>query len=258
MATDQNENEWNIIQKRLEVCNVSSISDLFRKMMLYKIYLEYDCEELKKIRQSVISEKAHKINHDHILQKHRKEIAMKTLNTIQRLFKIGKVLSRIVYIFCIVGAVGCAAGMICLPFGDMEVFKIGGVTIHGLIGNDSEIDLNSLYAPLAGAMLICIGQAVAAKFSEKYFARELTAGTPFTLAGAKELFRLGIITICVPLGTQTLAEIVTAIITKLVKCGEAFDIGSIESVTLGVMFIVMSLLCRYGAEMQAQTSEDES
>lgn len=43
-----NEDEWNIIQKRLEKCNVSNMSDLFRQMMLYGIYLEYDHEELKK------------------------------------------------------------------------------------------------------------------------------------------------------------------------------------------------------------------
>lgn len=50
-----NEDEWNIIQKRLEVCKVSSMSELFRQMMLHGIYLEYDHEELKKIRQSIMS-----------------------------------------------------------------------------------------------------------------------------------------------------------------------------------------------------------
>lgn len=50
-----NGDEWNIIQKRLEVCKVSSMSELFRQMMLHGIYLEYDHEELKKIRQSVMS-----------------------------------------------------------------------------------------------------------------------------------------------------------------------------------------------------------
>ena len=50
-----NEDEWNIIQKQLEVCEISSMSELFRQMMLHGIYLEYDHEELKKIRQSVAS-----------------------------------------------------------------------------------------------------------------------------------------------------------------------------------------------------------
>ena len=50
-----NENEWKIIQKRVEKCNVSSMSELFRHMMINGIYLEYNHEELKKIRQSVMS-----------------------------------------------------------------------------------------------------------------------------------------------------------------------------------------------------------
>ncbi len=50
-----NEDEWSIIQKRLKICKVSSMSDLFRQMMIHGIYLEYDHEELKKIQRSVAS-----------------------------------------------------------------------------------------------------------------------------------------------------------------------------------------------------------
>lgn len=50
-----NEDEWNLIQKRLEVCTVSLMSDLFRQMILHGIYLEFDHEELRKIRQAVMS-----------------------------------------------------------------------------------------------------------------------------------------------------------------------------------------------------------
>ena len=50
-----NEDEWNLIQKRLEVCEVSSMSELFRHMMIHGIYLEFDHNEMKKIRQSVMS-----------------------------------------------------------------------------------------------------------------------------------------------------------------------------------------------------------
>ncbi len=63
-----NEDEWNIIQKRLKICKVSSMSELFRHMMLNGIYLEYDHEKLKKIRQSVMSaanninQIAHRVN----------------------------------------------------------------------------------------------------------------------------------------------------------------------------------------------------
>ena len=63
-----NEDEWNLIQKRLEVCEVSSMSKLFRHMMIHGIYLEFDHNEMKKIRQSVMSaannvnQIAHRVN----------------------------------------------------------------------------------------------------------------------------------------------------------------------------------------------------
>ena len=63
-----NEDEWNLIQKRLEVCEVSSMSELFRHMMIHGIYLEFDHKKKKKIRQSVMSvannvnQIAHRVN----------------------------------------------------------------------------------------------------------------------------------------------------------------------------------------------------
>lgn len=181
---------------------------------------------------------------------------MKTLNTIQTLSKIGKVLSKINYIFCLIGAIGCAVGLASLPFADQGIFKIGGVTIYGLIVNRAGIDLTALYPAMAGVMILCIGQAVLAKFAELYFKNELTAGTPFTLAGAKEMLRLGILTICIPLGCLIVAEIISGIIAGFLNCDDLLKIENGGSVTLGVMFIVMSVLCRYGAELTERKDEE--
>lgn len=184
---------------------------------------------------------------DFVLRKKGKKI-VKILNTIQTLSKIGKVLSKIVYICCVIGAVGCAVGMACLPFADTGILKLGGVTISGLIVNRAGIDLNSLYPLMTGAMIVCIGQAVTAKCAESYFQHELAAGTPFTLPGAKELLRLGVVTISVPLGTLILAQIASGVLAELIGCGEAFKLDGGDSVSLGVMFLVIALLCQYGAE----------
>lgn len=177
---------------------------------------------------------------------------MKSLQIIQTLSKIGKVLSKIVFVFSIIGAVGCTVGMASLTFGDSGVLKIGGVTIHGLIENKAGVDVNSLYPMMAGAMIVCIGEAVLARFAEKYFAHELASGTPFTVDGANEMLRLGVLTICVPLGALILAQIVSSVMVEVNGCGEAFGIDNGGSAALGIMFIVMSVLCRYGAELQTQ------
>lgn len=175
---------------------------------------------------------------------------MESLKTIQKLSKLGKIFSKIIFICCIIGVVGCIVGMVCLPFADTQGLKIGGVTIHGLIVNRIGIDLNSLYPLMSGALIVCAGQAVNAKFAEKYFVNELVAETPFTVSGAKELLRLGIITISVPLGALILAQIVSGVIAEFMQCGDVFKLEGGDSVAMGVMFIVMSLLCKYGAELK--------
>lgn len=175
---------------------------------------------------------------------------MKTLKILQTLARIGRILSGIIYICSIVGAVGCTVGMLCLPLADAGIFKIGGVTIHGLLVNRAGIALDALYPLMAGAWIVCVGQAVTAGFSRSYFRHQLLAGTPFTRDGAGELLRLGILTICIPLGTFLLAQIVSAVIAEIIGCGEAFKLEGGDSVLLGAMMIVASLLCRHGAEVQ--------
>lgn len=180
---------------------------------------------------------------------------MQSLQTIQTLSKIGKILSKIVFILCIIGASCCAVGMASLPFADTGIFKIGGVSIHGLIVNRAGIDLIVLYPALTEAMILCIGHTVLAKFAEIYFVHELTAETPFTLEGAKELLRLGILTACLPLGCLIVAEIISSIMASALRCDHLFKIKGDSSVALGVVFMITSLLCRCGAELQAQKQE---
>lgn len=178
---------------------------------------------------------------------------MKSLSTIQRLSKIGKVLSKIAFIFSVIGFCGCIAGLLSLSFGNGSLIKIGGVTLHGLISSDYGYNIKSITAALSGWMVICAGEAVLAKSAEVYFKNELTAGTPFTLAGAKEMLRLGILTLAIPTGCAVVGSIVEGIIAGFMKVEQAaamdlyFDNES--SIALGVMFIVISLLCRYGAEL---------
>lgn len=173
---------------------------------------------------------------------------MKTLDILQTISKIGKVLCKVVYICCVIGAAGCLLGILVLPFSDTGILKIGGVTIHGLIVNRVGIDPNSLYPVLAGILFACVGHAVVAKLGESYFRNELTAGTPFTIPGAAELLKLGIMAISVPLATRILGQIVSDIVAEFVGSGDAFAMEIGDSVSIGVTMILMSLVFRCGAE----------
>lgn len=178
---------------------------------------------------------------------------MKTLKTIQTLAKIGKILSKIAFILSLVGACLCVVGLICLPLGSGEILKIGGVTLHGLLGVSAGEGIKIAAVALSGWLAICICEAVLAKFSERYFANELAAGTPFTLDGARELTRLGVLTIALPLGSVVISEIAQAIVANVLlvtmeQAHVSFDLGG--SIVLGIMFLVASQLCRYGAELK--------
>ena len=184
---------------------------------------------------------------------------MKSLDTIQKLSKIGRVLSKIAFLFSVIGFCGCIAGLLSLSFGNGSLIKIGGVTLHALISEEYGYNIKSITAALSGWMIICAGKAVLSKFAEVYFKNELKAETPFTLVGAKGLLLLGILTLAIPTGCAVDGSIVEGIIAGFmqVEKAEAMDIyfDNAASIALGIMFILGSLLCRYGAELKERAEK---
>lgn len=183
------------------------------------------------------------------------EFYMKSLKTIQTLSKIGKVLSKIIFILSIVSFCLCLVGIISVAIGG-EVLKLNGVTIKGIIPDDIEINEGTMYAAMAVAMIVCAGEAVLSKFAEVYFKNELSAGTPFTLSGAKELMRLGILSICIPIGADIISAIAYEVINTAYGNINDFEISDYSSISLGIAFIIISLLCRYGAEVIAPAARN--
>lgn len=175
-----------------------------------------------------------------------------SLKTIQKLNKVGKVLSKIVFICCLVGAIGCIIGIVSAALmGADAVLKIGGVSVYSLIEKEAEMSIAAMYAAMFVGMAMCFAEAVVSRTAERYFSNELAAGTPFTFEGAKEMLRLGIIVIAVPLGTTIVCAIGVGIVSALVEGVDKIELGNDVSVTLGIMFIVMSVIFRYGAELRS-------
>ena len=182
---------------------------------------------------------------------------MNTLKTIQILSKIGRIISKIIYICCMVGFCGCIVGIVSLALGG-EVFKLGDVTVYSIIENHSQMSMPTLYTAMAVGMVLCAAEAVLCKFAEVYFRNELADGTPFTLRGAKELMRLGILTITIPLGAAIICSIGVGVVANIFPEIEKLSYDGFESVGLGVMMIVSSLLCRFGAETSGGKDSPES
>lgn len=177
---------------------------------------------------------------------------MKSLDTIQTLSKIGKVLSKIIFICCTIGFIGCAVGIVALLIGEQS-FKIGGVTLHSILQTEAGISEGTIWSAIAAGMILCAGEFAVSRMAYRYFTHELEAGTPFTLDGAKELLHLGISVIWIPIVSVVLAQVAHGVIGQMMENVEPMSLDGFSSVALGVMFIVMSLLCRHGAELREKS-----
>lgn len=172
----------------------------------------------------------------------------KTLHTIQTLCNLGRILSKIVFIFSLIGAIACAAGALSIKLLP-EPLQFGSVTIQGLVDLTDEIGPNEAFAALIVGAISLAAEAILSKLAERYFRNERKAGTPFTFAGAKQLIRLGVCAIVIPIASAVAVEIVHSVLEHYLTGVSSLDLADSASVGLGVMMIVAGLLCRHGAEL---------
>lgn len=172
---------------------------------------------------------------------------MKTLKTIQTLAKIGKIFSKIIFICSIIGLCGCFIGIVALGIGQ-ETLKLGGMTLHNILETEAGTSLGTVWSAIVVGIFLCGGELAVSHLAHRYFSHELDVGTPFTQSGATELMRLGIHVIWIPVASTICAKIAHEIICNLMTNVEELSLG-FDSVALGIMFIVASVLCRYGAEL---------
>lgn len=161
------------------------------------------------------------------------------------------------FIVFVVSAVLCIAGIVSVAMGADNSAELGKVTVHGLIDGIDGMSLVRVYDLLAQLLVFVIAGAVLAKFTEVYFRNELKAGTPFTFEGAEELRRLGILGIAIPLAASIAGAIVAAVTANQTGI-EKHQINSGAGIALGLIFLVLSVIFKHGAEISQAAEQKES
>lgn len=172
---------------------------------------------------------------------------MKTLSTIQKLMKAGKIISLILFIFFICGLFFSIIGMIALGF-DVLSLKFGGETLKSIIESSANIGFEQIYSAAASSIVICIGEGILCCLAYKYFTGELTAGTPFDEKSSKQLFNLGLCTIIIPVVMSVIVQIIIVLISKASGFKITFNFELSGSAGVGLLMIVTSLICKHGFE----------
>lgn len=170
---------------------------------------------------------------------------MEQLQKIQKAAHVFQILTKIAYIFSIVGASLCAVGALCAFswYSGGQVFSLFGepVTIFS-----STRGMDETLAILLADFIMITAEAILLSFANRYLKAEQAAGTPFTEAGAEQLKRLGIRCIWLPIVAMVVASVIG------VSFGvEDLDIDSnLPSLAVGVVLILASMVFRYGAALE--------
>ena len=172
----------------------------------------------------------------------------KSLSNILTVFKIARILAKIVFILCIIGAAGCLLGALCLPlaghFLSMEELAEQGLDLHS----------ESLSCIIG--VISCVGEAILAFWAEKYFKNVLAVGSPFTFESAKECFRIGVASLIISASISIASAIVVGIVVAMAQMNaHEPDFSTSISLSTGLFFMFISLLFKHGAELKASAEE---
>lgn len=180
----------------------------------------------------------------------------KSLNTVQKICKVCKVLAEIAFVLFVVIVALMLAAAIFTGTG-----KLDALLSSGALDLDEMLQQYGATQEYVTAVLVCMtiiiaAEAVVAKFINVYFKHELKAGTPFTFEGAKEMLRLGIITIAVPVGASVISAIYLTVVTA--DSGD-WNFSVKISLGMGLMFLALSPLLKHGTELRlrAQYAEEK-
>lgn len=180
---------------------------------------------------------------------------MKSLETIQKVSKFAKILSKIVFVFCTIGLIFIIIGAI----------GVSRLDVNSLINKDElsfvELpDFNLSRAAVYDALMIgAIGLLCEMYISKKsidYFKFELEEGTPFTEESANRIKKLGINVIVAPIIATFISVIGHVLISKLTG-----DVGEVNihyeiSLTMGLVFLFLSAVFRYGSSLEKKTPKN--
>ena len=172
---------------------------------------------------------------------------MKSLQTIQKTFRVFQTLSKIAMVLSFVWAGLAALGLLCgvLWYSGGNVFGVNQELLYSLTVTGG---LTEMIGVLLVDMILALTDGILLVFALRYFSAEQADGTPFSHSGADLMKRLGILLIVLPAVATILVGVLHGIF-DMVQI-EAADVGNGTSVMMGIMLILVSLILRYGAEME--------
>lgn len=175
---------------------------------------------------------------------------MKSLQTVQKMFKVLKTLSFIAMIISF-----CVAGLSLISVIWLAVLQsdsVSGLESMIMYAFESE-SLDMAICALLSDTVFALTDGVLSLLAWRYFKAEQECGTPFYDDGVKTIRNVGISVIVMP----NVAVIVAAVIYACFGIDPgANDWTTAASSLLGVVLILLSLVFRYGSDLEKKDTEN--
>ena len=166
---------------------------------------------------------------------------MKSLDVIQTICKILKILTMIAFVCSIIGAATSFVGAIIL-FCIREDSALWQEAIKHF--TETPPDLNYMRCNLVGAVVTCSISAIIMGFAKRFYADEIAAGTPFDRTICKKMLKEGVLY----LSLSVVSVVVTAIVYACF--GVSYEGSNYSGFGTGIMFVLCWIICRYGADVK--------
>ena len=162
---------------------------------------------------------------------------MKSLVRVQKAVKVFRILAKIAFICSIVGAACCAIGAV---FCGISAFN---ETVRAMVVKEAETFEPKKAVSACVCSAISCGFGIAVSYLNlRFFEAVQAEGTPFSKPLVSFLRRLGVKLIILSL----VESIVIAVFTAIMHTSADYSGGGI---TLGIAYLLVSLLTDYGADL---------
>lgn len=164
---------------------------------------------------------------------------MKSLDRVQTIAKVLKILSMIVFVCSIVILSILSILLIVFCFVGNNVEFVNFFARMGL-----PYEFNTVLCALICLILQFIGSIIIYSKVVRFYKLELELGNPFDKPLIKEMRKVGVWRIVLPI-------VLSVIIATITACfGLSLNMSALSGVTMGIVYLIVSCILEYGSEMK--------
>lgn len=164
---------------------------------------------------------------------------MKSLDRVQTIAKVLKILSMIVFVASIV--ITSILSILLIVF----CFVGNNVEFSNFFAQiNLPYDFNTVLCTLICLIIQSIGSIIIYSKVVKFYKLEITLGNPFDKPLIKVMRNVGVWRIILPIVVSTITSIIYACF------GVAVNVSSLAGVTMGIVYLVVSCIMEYGSELK--------